>query len=288
MDSILRREGRLYDAQRWLPGSPPPRAETGWPEPDDCIDLPAILPAAAFADVIVTIAQLHAATAAIAARPGIPAAPLDMLAGAVRQAHGRHLGALRARAPREPAIQRWLATGERLLARAEPIVQAAAESGPLPATIVHLGLWPAHALIEEGRLSGLLGWERVAAGSPLLDLAQATLRLQVWSEEAVETAFGTYGDVQPLSPDERRLLPAVAALDAVAATGRLLEQVYGVPVTARPPTAARAAIDMMLGSMAALDRGLSAPEVKKTRRPFRHAAPSGGHRKGAKPDGRRR
>ena len=39
------------------------------------------------------------------------------------------------------------------------------------------------------RSPGLLGWERVAAGSPLLDIAQATLRLQGWSDEAVEVAL---------------------------------------------------------------------------------------------------
>jgi aminoglycoside phosphotransferase (APT) family kinase protein len=211
-----------------------------------------------------------------------------MLAGAVRQAHGRHLAALRPRATREPAIQRWLATSERLLARAEPAVDAAAESGPRPASIVHLGLWPAHVLLAEEHVSGLLGWERAAAGSPLLDLAQATLRLQGWSEDAVEMAVGAYGDVQSLSPEERRLLPAIAALDAVAATGRLLEQTFGVEGAGRPPSAARSAVDMMLTSMAALDRNLTPSAVKKTRRTFRPPPRPDGHRKGANPDGRRR
>jgi aminoglycoside phosphotransferase (APT) family kinase protein len=263
----LRIAGRQFDAQEWLPGAPPPRSEAAWPNPEDRIDIPVVLSPAAFSAVIAAAARLHNATTTIAARQDIPTALLSMLPGAVRQAHGRHLAALRARARREPAVQRWLATGERLMAAAEPIVLATPEDPRLPASVVHLGLWPAHVLLESDALTGLLGWERVATGSPLLDIAQATLRLQGWSDESVEIALGAYGEARSLSPEERRLLPAVAALDAVAATGRLLEQTYAVDETARPPTAVRAAIDMMLRSMTALDRSLVAQAtVGKTKR----------------------
>jgi aminoglycoside phosphotransferase (APT) family kinase protein len=264
--------GRRFDAQEWLPGAPPPRSEAAWPNPEDRIDIPVVLSPAAFSAVIAAAARLHDATTTIAARQDIPTALLSMLPGAVRQAHGRHLAALRARARREPAVQRWLATGERLMAAAVPIVLATPEDPGLPASVVHLGLWPAHVLLESDALTGLLGWERVAAGSPLLDIAQATLRLQGWSDESVEVALGAYGEARSLSPEERRLLPAVAALDAVATTGRLLEQTYAVDETARPPTAVRAAIDMMLRSMTALDRGLVAQATVGKRTPWRRAS----------------
>ena len=267
----LRIGSRHFDAQEWSPGATPPRSEAAWPNLEDRIDIPAVLAPATFSAVMVAAARLHDVTTAIAARPDIPTAPLSMLPGAVRQAHGRHLAALRARARREPAIQRWLATGERLMAAAEPIVLATPEDLGLPASVLHLGLWPAHVLLEGDSLTGLLGWERVAAGSPLLDIAQATLRLQGWSDEAVEVALGAYAEARPLSPEERRLLPAVAALDAVATTGRLLEQTYAVDETARPPSALRAAIDMLLRSMAALDRSLIAQSTvgKSKRTPWR-------------------
>jgi Ser/Thr protein kinase RdoA (MazF antagonist) len=270
-EPALRIGNRHFDAQMWSPGTTPPRSEAAWPNLEDRIDIPVVLTPAAFSEVITAAARLHDATTAIAARPGTPTAPLSMLPGAVRQAHGRHLGALRARARREPAIQRWLATGERLMAAAEPIMLAAQEDLALPANVLHLGFWPAHVLLEGDSLTGLLGWERVAAGSPLLDIAQATLRLQGWSDDAVEVALGAYADSRPLSPEERRLLPAVAALDAVATTGRLLEQTYGVAETARPPTALRAAIDMMLRSMTALDRSLIVQSAvgKSKRTPWR-------------------
>lgn len=286
----LRIGSRLYDAQMWLPGTPPPRAEAAWPGPEDRIDIPVVLSEVAFAEVIAASARLHAATTAIAARAGIPTAALAMLPGAVRQAHGRHLAALRARARREPAIQRWLATAERLMAAAEPIVLAMTEEPALPPSVLHLGLWPTHVLLDGDALTGLLGWDRVAAGSPLLDLAQATLRLHGWSDDAVEAALATYADVRALSPEERRLLPAVAALDAVATTGRLLEQTYAVEETARPPTALRAAIDMMLQSMTALDRNLIAQATvgKSKRTPWRRGPRPTPKREGGKPRARRR
>ena len=286
----LRIGSRRFDAQEWSPGAPPPRSEAAWPNPEDRVDIPVVLTPAAFSAVITAAARLHDATTIIAARDGIPTAPVSMLPGAVRQAHGRHLAALRARARREPAVQRWLATGERLMAAAEPLVLAMPEDLGPPASVLHLGLWPAHVLLENDELTGLLGWERVAAGSPLLDIAQATLRLQGWSDESVEVALGAYGEARPLSPEERRLLPAVAALDAVATTGRLLEQTYAVDETARPPTAVRAAIDMMLRSMTALDRSLIAQATvgKSKRTPWRRGPRPTPMREGGKSRARRR
>jgi aminoglycoside phosphotransferase (APT) family kinase protein len=159
-----------------------------------------------------------------------------------------------------------------------------------PPSVLHLGLWSAHVLLDGDALVGLLGWERVAAGSPLLDIAQATLRLQGWSDDAVELALATYAEIRPLSPADRRLLPAVAALDAVATTGRLLEQTYAVEETARPPTALRAAIDMMLRSMTALDRSLIAQAKvgKSNRTPWRRDPRPTPRREGGKLHARRR
>jgi Ser/Thr protein kinase RdoA (MazF antagonist) len=280
-DTILRRDGRIYDAQSWLPGTPPARAETEWPAAGDRIDLPVVLPDTVFREVVTAAALFHLATIDRIHEPDAPAAPLGLLPGAVQQTQRRHLGTLRARAPREPAIQRWLAIGERLMSIASPVVLHAADDPDLPVTTVHLGLWPAHVLVEGDALSGLIGWERAAVGSPLLDLAQAILRLHGWSDEIVETAIGAYNETRTLSPAERRLLPAVAALDAVAATGRLLEQTYGGNRGDRPPSPLRAAIDAMLRSMAALDRTLGTP-MKPRRRVWHRqtgrppAGPKGG------------
>jgi len=287
MDGASRIANRQFDAQRWLPGAPPALAESAWPGPDDRIDMPAALPRDQFAGIITSLGRLHEGTIALAATAGIPTVPLHLLPGAVREAQARHLGSLRSKARHEPTIQRWISMGDRLLEQADPIILAATLDREMPETVLHLGLWPAHVLIDNGEVSGLLGWERVAAGSPLLDIAQATLHLQGWSDDAVETALGAYADVRELAPAERRLLPAVAALDAVATTGRLLEQTHAVKDTARPPSALRAAIDMMLSSMAAIEQNLNVEPRK--RRTWVRKEGQGRHRpQGGAPRERRR
>jgi aminoglycoside phosphotransferase (APT) family kinase protein len=280
----------LYDAWQWRPGSPVPRADAAWPDAEVRIDLPAVLSPSAFAQVMSQLAHLHAATQPMSTVGDAPVAPLEMLPGAVEQAQARHRQNLRARARHEPALQRWLSTGERLIAVAEPLVTAAHDEQALPQTVLHLGLWPGHVLFEQEQLTGLLGWERVAIGSPLLDIAQAIVRLQGWSDEAVEMAIASYSDVRTLSPSERRLLPAVAALDAVAATGRLLEQTYSRAAAGRPPTAVRAAIDLMLTSLTSLEHNLSALETvgKSRRTPWRRSPRPAPREDGGKRHVRRR
>ena len=127
--SVLLREGRLYDAQRWLPGEPQAGAAVAWPDEDHLVDIPIVLPPPAYGEVMAFLARLHDLPSALAADPALPAAPLSFLPGAVRQAHARHFHQLRPRARHEPIIQRWIAISERLLVAAEPVVLAAAANG---------------------------------------------------------------------------------------------------------------------------------------------------------------
>lgn len=257
--------GHLYDAQQWLPGAPITGAEIAWPSPDDRIDVPVIIPHESFIQVISSLSKLHTASEGLATTKGAPSAALGLLPGAVAAAQQRQVTTLRSRARFEPAIQRWLATGERLLASATPLIEHASEQGNLSTAVLHLGMWPAHVLMHQERVSGFLGWERAAVGSPLLDLAQATLRLRGWTEDAVETTVGYYSDVRDLTPAERRLFPAVAALDVVATTGRLLEQTFLTGSDERPPLPLRAAVEMMIRSMNAVERSLLGPVERKKR-----------------------
>lgn len=261
----VRLDGHLYDAQQWLPGDPVEGAEIAWPTPDARIDVPVVMPHEVFTQVITTLGRLHAASEGLATTKGAPSAALGLLPGAVEAAQRRQASSLRSRARFEPAIQRWLATGERLLSTATPVIEQATEQGHLSTTVLHLGMWPAHVLLRDGQVSGLLGWERAAVGSPLLDLAQATLRLRGWTEDAVETTVGYYSDVRDLTPAERRLFPAVAALDVVATTGRLLEQTFLTGSDERPPLPLRSAVEMMIRSMNAVERTLLGPVERKKR-----------------------
>jgi hypothetical protein len=259
----VRIDGHLYDAQQWLPGAPVQGAEITWPTLEDRIDVPVIVPNETFTQVITALGKLHAASEGLATTKGAPSAALGLLPGAVEAAHRRQVSALRSRARFEPAIQRWLATGERLLASATPVIEQATEQGNLSTTVLHLGMWPAHVLVQEEQVSGLLGWERASVGSPLLDLAQATLRLRGWTEDSVETTVGYYSDVRDLTPEERRLFPAVAALDVVATTGRLLEHTFLTSSDERPPLPLRSAVEIMIRSMNAVERSLLGPIERK-------------------------
>ncbi len=279
----VRIDGHVYDAQQWLPGAPVDGAEIAWPTRDDRIDVPVIVPNEIFTQVITSLGKLHAASEGLATTKGAPSAALGLLPGAVEAAHRRQVSSLRSRARFEPSIQRWLATGERLLSTATPIIEQATEQGNLSTAVLHLGMWPAHVLVREGQVSGLLGWERAAVGSPLLDLAQATLRLRGWTDDAVETTVGYYSDVRDLTPAERRLFPAVAALDVVATTGRLLEQTFLTGSEERPPLPLRSAVEMMIRSMNAVERSLLGP-VERKKRVWDHNRPPQRSRGGSSRD----
>lgn len=251
--TLLTLEGARYEARSWLPGRAPTRAAVAYPEPDRWLNLPAPLPEEAFAQVVAAIARLHAASAAASPRalPRLPAAPLSGLPAAVRASWQDALRRLRPIAPRTPPAQRWIATAE----RAVPAAEAALEAAPPPpaglSVVAHLDLWPGHVLLgDEDALVGVLGWDRAAFGSPLLDLAQAAVRLRGWSASSAEETIAAQGSVRPLAAEERRILPALAALDAVAVAGRLLVAAYAPPPDApAPPTALRQAAGRAIESL---------------------------------------
>ena len=265
--SVLTMSNRHFDAQRWLPGRPV--AEPSFA--DQPVDLPAALPEATFAALVGTVARIHAATAELARTPDAPTVPLTGMVGAVRQAWAAQRERLRPIAPRTPVVQRWLAVGERALPAAQAALAASAATSGAPSAIVHLGLWPTHVLLEQadGPPVGLLGWEGAAVGSPLLDLAQLVIRCRGWSAGAAEVAIAAYGAVRALSPEERRLLPAVAALDLVATAGHVLDAAHSPrppdapPVPAAVRTGAAALVDSLEVAAATLAQGVARPSSSR-------------------------
>ena len=286
--AVFRLGRERYDARSWLPGAPVGRAAVAYPDPDRWLGLPVALPERAFADAIRVLARLHQETAAPAdpVASARPAAPLAALPAAVQTAWMETRGALRPIAPRTPAVQRWLAAGERLLPAAEAALAAADPSLLAASAVVHPNAWPGHVLLGEGdEVTGLLGWERAVFGTPLLDLAQAIVRLRGWSVAAVEEMVAAQGDVAPLAPELRRLLPAVAGLDLVATTGRLLAATYAPgPGAPAPPSALRQAAARFVEAMENAASSLAQAEAKggSNRRPRPRRRPAQG------PKGRRR
>ncbi|MDQ3692843.1 MAG: aminoglycoside phosphotransferase family protein [Chloroflexota bacterium] len=277
-ETILFHQGRLYDAQSWLPGSPAGGGPEARLQSGRWVAMPAVVPDPVFHEVLRTVAGVHAATAPLVERDDTAdRPPLADLIAAVTDAWTAQRGMLRPIATQTPAVRRWLAMGERALPAAETAIGASA-LGTNEQAINHFGLWPAHALIADesdpGGAAGLIGWEHCNAGSPLIDIVQAVSRFRGWTAAAAETAIAAYSEVQPLRPEDRRLLPAVAALDLVATSGQMLIFAYGGRSGGeRPPAILREAarslldsLDVATNALIAMDRP-KRPAYDRGRRP---------------------
>lgn len=223
---------RLVSAASWLPGRPLARYGDFRTPDGDVIDVP--LPASAPAEGIVleavrTIGRFHTATAPLATTAGAEALPLTRLlreSQATWAAQRREVGD---RAASSPEIRRWLRCGNRILPVATEYLEQSAAAG-VGTSLIHGDIWPANLLIEgtgdKRALTGLVGWSRLAAGSPLIDIAHLTIHTSGWSGALAETILGAYTEVASLTPMERRLLPVVAALDLVPRVGWLLHLAF--------------------------------------------------------------
>ena len=236
--SVFVHRDRVYDAETWLRGAPLAQiAQESGPDGEH-VNLPVIVRPAAWELTIQAVASLHAATSVVAIRPNAPSVPLEAVAAATRRAWELHRQRLRPMAPRHTIIQRWMRTAERAIFAALEALDAAPELARAIDVAGHQDLWPSHVLWIKGgrdggggpaRLGGIIDFAEASAGSPLVDLAHLVTHFGGWTAERAETAMGIYGDVRRLSPDERRLLPAVATLDLIAEAGWLLMIAFALP-----------------------------------------------------------
>ncbi len=246
-------DGAWFDAQSWMPGRPPTRGReifdaTGrlihWPEPLPSGTLPAVAEA---------LAGWHRATEKLARERTVPVARLDAIVRAVRVSWGGQRQRLRPHAATTPHIQRWLRTSEQVMRVGTAALASASYLRGGHRVIAHLNLWPAHLLFatdgERSRLTGLLDFAEAAVSSPLVDLGQLLTHFGGWTVAAAEEAIGAYASVIPLTPEERRLLPVVAGIDAIVETGRLLVLAYASgmrPESAEADTLRHGAVAMLV------------------------------------------
>lgn len=223
--NVLTLAGHHHDAVSWLPGRLQQRVGERLPEGGQ-INLPAALPSAVAADLVRTVARFHRATEPLARRSDVPTVTLATVAAVVNRAWPNHLANLRAYAARTPDIQRWIRAAERVVPAAAAALETAQDLWKEQSVVGHHDLWPAHVLLPDDggtdRIAGLLDFEDVAAGSPLLDLAHLVGHFGGWNADAAEVVLGAYHEVRPLTPAHRRLFSAVVALDLVNEAGWLL------------------------------------------------------------------
>lgn len=223
---------RLYSAQTWLPGRPLGRYG-GYVAPDgSAITLP--LPESAHATDVIsqvagTIAKAHSASESID-KAGFAQATLAIELDRVRRFWFNERKVLGEKAADERDIRRWLRSGNRVIPTASDLIRNEINSFRDTSVVLHNDLWPENILItgqEENRtVTGIVGWRHMAAGSPVLDLAQLSVNMQGWSAALTESIIDSYSEHRELRPDQRRLIPAVAGLILVESVGKLLSLSY--------------------------------------------------------------
>ena len=222
-------DGRHYSAATWLPGRPVARYGGSRTPDGQTIDLP--LPPSVPAEEVIleavrVVGRFHTASRPVAARPGVPGRSFHALMAAHRISWERQRRVIGHHAGSFPEIRRWLRCGNRILPVAGERLEATARAAADRSVLCHAQLWPVHMLVDapgrEPVLTGVTGWNELAAGSPVRDLAQLAVHSAGWSAAVAENILGAYTEVAPLTPEERRLLPVAAALDLVGEVARLL------------------------------------------------------------------
>lgn len=169
-------------------------------------------------------------------------------------------------------VRRWLRCGNRVIPIAGDRLHAAGEIAASHPVLIHNDIWPADLLVNTPslptQLRGVAGWTSALAGSPVIDLAQLSVRVTGWSEAAVESVLGSYSEIAPLQPAERRLVPVIAAVDLLDRLALLMEVAYLDDSVANDPAQPfiRGGIKVLLRSLEQLTNVLAPPEPH-TRRP---------------------
>jgi len=272
-------DGQLYDATSWPQGKPLNRYGTFALNTGDTMDLP--LPDSMAAPEVLTsaiqdLARFHLATASLAHRADAPVLHLGTMLKAaelryaeLRKIVGRHAG-------QHPEIRRWLRCSNRIFPAAAVRIGETGDLQTAQTCAMHGGIWPSRLLVDDnGKLSGITGWTHAAAGVPVIDLARLAARCARWSAATAETVVGDYADVAPLPPEQRRLLPVVAALDLASVTGTMLQAAFDDDRLIGDPVQAliRSGIQTSLRSMETLANVLAPDDIPARARTF-HGRPS--------------
>jgi hypothetical protein len=289
----LLHDGRVFDAIAWPVGRPLNRYGTFTLRTGDLLNLPLPDSMAApdvLTDAVRAIARFHVATAALATRPDAPVFTLETMQKAAEVAYGQLRKTVGAIAGGNQEIRRWLRCGNRVIPAAAERLAEARGVASARSTVVHGDLWPSRLLVDDAegalKLTGIVGWNQAAAGSAVLDIARIAARTARWSAATAETVVGAYTEVTPLPPDQRRLVPVIAALDLTVITGLMLQGAYVDDRIANDPVQSflRSGIQTSLRSLETLANVLVPEERAATKRTF-HARPQRPPRPG---DDRRR
>jgi len=265
---------RLYTRSPYKEGFPLGRYG-GFKAPDGRgIDIP--LPESAkahamIAEVARLIALGHEATEEIAQEKKVPARTVDSFLDDVRKTWFAQRKVLGERAAEQRDIRRWLRCGNRIVPTASDLVRNEPFIMHEHSVVNHGDLWPVNVLVtgrdEDREITGIIGWSHASAGSPVLDIAALTVHMQGWSAALTEAVIDAYATTRRLRPEERRLIPAIAALDLVAHVADLLHLAYldDRMINHEAGPALRSGMKTLLNSLETLT-GILAPDIEQTNR----------------------
>lgn len=265
---------RLYTRSPYITGFPLGRYG-GYRTPDGrTINIP--LPESArahrtVADIARMIAASHTATEELAAEKDAPVRTVQMFLDDVRKGWFEQRKILGDRAAEQRDIRRWLRCGNRIIPTASDLLRNEPTIMKERSVVLHNDLWPVNVLVEgrdeQRTVTGIVGWSHAASGSPVLDIAALTVHMQGWSAAMTEGIIESYSLTRRLLPEQRRLIPAVAALDLVDHLADLLTLAYldDSMINHRAAPSLRSGMKTLLNSLETLT-GILAPDIEVTGR----------------------
>lgn len=284
--SITLPGGHRYEARGWLAGQ-----SAGREAPFSGLPLPAAISIDHVTEVARALGRLHQAGTTVIAQRMLPGMPLTSVhRNIVTRARDVRRSIIEV-ASQYPPSRGWMNSVDRIVSMTAETIGTLQEGDERRFVVAHGDLWPEHLLFSRRdgvpELTGLAGWNFVAASSPLLDLAQLVSRTRGWSQEFVEAVVSGYQDVAPLTPVERRALPGIVALDLLATAAGLLERYLLPPADVETPYGQTqqliAAIERTLQALEALSPvvgGFDSPTPKRGRKwVYRTQGPSPRRRK---------
>jgi Ser/Thr protein kinase RdoA (MazF antagonist) len=256
-----------FDARSWVDGAVLGAAIPGrdW----QSLHLPALVETDALGSVAEALGAFHrtGTTTSLAARA--PRFKAKEAITAARRSLELNERVLAGEIRKESRARRWLTASRPLLAHAESNLEQAGFLRDEPVVIAHLDLWGSHIVTGPDGASIFLDCAAIGAAPPVVDLAQLLARNGTWSDDRVERVLNGYTVAHPFPPLQRRVLPWLTALDALAVCGHLLVRELDPrrPFAASELRAVQRAADQQLELLHTLGAIFIPPPPRQYRRP---------------------
>ncbi|MCC6674192.1 MAG: phosphotransferase [Thermomicrobiales bacterium] len=258
-----------FDARVWVDGA---TAGAAIPAADwRTLHLPASVEATTLGSIARALGEFHRSGTSTSLLARAPRFRVKDMLTQVRRTLELDERALGAEIRKESKARRWLTTSRVLLANAESNLERAEFLRDEPLVMAHLDLWGSHIVSESTSGPVFLDCATVSAAPAVVDLAQFLARNGAWSDDRVELALNAYTETNPIPPLQRRVLPWLTALDAIASCGNLLVRAHDErrPLSENDRRTVLVAADQQVDLLQGLASVFVPPPPRQHRRPNR-------------------